>query len=216
MNLRITFKTHLFLITFLASCYSIASSSFEGYIDYEIDVKPLNSKLTVEYLRGLYGTNIRTYFQGGKYRIDTSGGNTDWEIYHSETNTQYLKMNSSSEVQAFDGAEENRGVQSIVSEDSEEIIMGRQTKLFKIQYADGSISKYWYDPSIFISPKQFEKLRFGYLEIKGSVLINHIFCWVFSETLGRPRVADFSFIPVNSATCCLNLLLPKTISFWVQ
>ncbi|MCV2886506.1 hypothetical protein OE749_17555 [Aestuariibacter sp. AA17] len=151
------------VVTMLVTIQSFASASFEGYIKYEIDVKPLHPELNIAYLQSLYGTHLTTYYKIGKYKTSIMGGNTDWELYDSQTNKQYLKLHNKSNVVEYDGSDEKRELQSIHMENSSDVILGRNTKTLVIEYIDGSKLKYWYDPSIFVSPEQFEKLRFGYL-----------------------------------------------------
>ena len=49
------------------------------------------------------------------------------------------------------------------SENSDCEILGRKTKLIEIFYVDGSISKYWYDPTIYIDAEPYQNLKFAFL-----------------------------------------------------
>ena len=42
-------------------------------------------------------------------------------------------------------------------------ILGRETNLIEIVYEDSSISRYWYDPCLYLDPAPFKDLGFAYL-----------------------------------------------------
>ena len=140
-----------------------AKNSFNGFIEYKIDVRTLNEALTDERLRQMYGTAETVYYGNGSYKIDSKGGDGEWEIYRSDDNKQYLKMRGNPKIQTFDATDEDRVLKRLSSENSDCEILGRKTKLIEIFYVDGSISKYWYDPKIYIDAEPYKNLKFAFL-----------------------------------------------------
>ena len=55
------------------------------------------------------------------------------------------------------------GLIFVAVEDSSEEILGRPTRLVTIEYDDGSVDKYWFDPRLYIDPAPYHNLRFASL-----------------------------------------------------
>ena len=109
-----------------------AKDSFNGFIEYKIDVRSLNEVLTEERLRKMYGTARTVYYGNGSYKIESKGGDGEWEIFRSDDNKQYLKMRGNPKIQTFDAADEDRVLKRMSFENSDCEILGRKTKFIEI------------------------------------------------------------------------------------
>ncbi|MDN7125373.1 hypothetical protein [Pseudidiomarina terrestris] len=142
-----------------------ANDSFEGVIEYKIQSKALIPEIPQELLDSTYGNSQTIYYgKGGHFRIETNSTVGNWEIYRADENKQYIKTKPNAEIEVFDASEENRVLKHLTVKDAELKVLGRNTKLIEIAYEDGSISRYWYAPSLYINPEPYENLKFAYYD----------------------------------------------------
>jgi hypothetical protein len=202
--------TKLFKVLFVIFVITVfpakAKESFNGIIKYSIVVQSLSEHLSHELLTQTYGAETTVYYGQGLYRIDSEGGDGEWEIYRSDVNKQYLKMKSNPNIDVFDAADENRKIKKFSSKDSDIKTLGRKTKFIEITYADGSISRYWYDPNIYIDPTPFKNLKFAFLnkywELARSPYLKH-------ERVTNNSVVTYTATSIRETQVPLEMFEPK-------
>ncbi len=167
----------ILFVTFF-SLNSIAKESFEGVITYSITATSLTDKVSSSRVQEIYGNIMKIYYKTGFKKIEMASHEDAWEVYSSEKNKQYIRLPNSSEVEVADGSKEARVLASLNDEPSDLVILGKNTRLLTIKYKDGSISKYWYSPDIYIAPEQFKNLNFAYQnkywEVAQSPYLKHV------------------------------------------
>ena len=165
------------LLGLLAATNTSAQDSFEGIIHYEISVESKSDRVTKEYLVSAYGTRQSIYFQAGNLRTEYHNSGS-YEIFRSSDNKQYAWLAKKQKLEVFDAAEEQRQLASFKVVESDEVILGRPTKLIEIEYEDGSSSKYCFDSSLYINPEPFMHFRFAfqnrYWEVAQAPYLKHV------------------------------------------
>jgi len=139
-----------------------APLSFEGSIAYAVTVESLHERVPHELLVDAYGTGVTAYFKDGNTKMQWLDGRAEFEIYLTDENKQYSKLRGESEVGVDDGSVEKRELLEFRDQASSEVVLGRKTRVISIEYKDGSVSRYWYDPEIYMDPGPFKKLHFAY------------------------------------------------------
>lgn len=165
------------LMIFLSADVS-SRDSFEGAIEYSIKSKALISGIPQQLLDSTYGSSQTIYYGNlGHFRIENNSTEGNWEIYRADENKQYVKTETNAGIETFDASEESRILSHFTVKETELQILGRNTKLIEIAYEDGSISRYWYAPSLYINPEPYENLKFAfydkYWEIAKSPYLQH-------------------------------------------
>ena len=162
----------------LFSLSSIAKESFEGVITYSIKATSLTDKVSSSRVQEIYGNIMKVYYKMGFKKVEMASHEDAWEVYSSEKNKQYIRLPNSNEVEVADGSKETRVLASFNDEPSDLVVLGKNTRLLTIKYKDGSISKYWYSPDIYIDPEQFKNLNFAYQnkywEVAQSPYLKHV------------------------------------------
>ncbi|WP_413662503.1 hypothetical protein ACG1BZ_14895 [Microbulbifer sp. CNSA002] len=175
--IRIFVLTVLALLTF---SHASADESFEGVIKYKIEFESYHENLPIHLLEEGFGTSAQAFYKPGYMKMVFTGKQGQehaWEVYVASENKQFLKMKSDPVPVSHDSGKETRKLKSFTDADSDYEVLGRKTRVVTIEYEDGSLSKYWYSPSIFIDPAQFQKLEFSYLnrywEVAKSPYLRH-------------------------------------------
>lgn len=157
--------TILAVLTVFLSADVSANDSFVGMIEYKIQGEALIPEMPQELVDSTYGNSQTIYYgKGGHFRVETNSTVGSWEIYRADENKHYLKTKTNAEIEASDASEENRVLKHLTVKDAELKILGRKTKLIEIAYEGGSISRYWYAPSLYINPEPYENLKFAYYD----------------------------------------------------
>ena len=137
--------------------------SFEGRISYLVTVESRHEKIPEKLLVESYGTRTTIYYKRGNTRMEWHGGRAEWEIYLAAENRHYLKIGDQPALQVSDGSEEDRELLDFRDEASNEVVLGHSTREVSVEYTDGTVSKYWYDPEIYMDPAPFRNLKFAHL-----------------------------------------------------
>ncbi|WP_299947161.1 hypothetical protein [uncultured Microbulbifer sp.] len=206
------------ILVFSALKNASANEIFEGVIEYKVEVESFTEKLPVELLKEGYGSDVEAYYKPGYEKIvlnNAQGVQRAWEIYVASENKKYSMITSDIMPTTFDGGEEARKLKSFSDKDSDLKILGKKTRLITVEYADGTISNYWYSPSIFIDPVQFKNLKFAYLnrywKIARSPYLKHErhhgeYKIIYSAVKVRPEKLDDRIFSVWRST----------INSWIQ
>ena len=162
-------ETLVLLSTFIFSISSCQNNStkrkeFEGKITYEVYVRSKTNKISTDDLQKIYGTRMTKYFKDGNFRMDYNGEDIKTIYFLKNDNTEFDLRNGIDTLFATTYDQEDRKLTKSTFDKSETIIVSRKCNLL-IHQIENTTNYYWYDPSIYIDPKNYVNSKFSFTNI---------------------------------------------------
>lgn len=149
----------IFSLLVLSTIVSLGQT-FEGKVAYQNAFKSKIPNVTDALLTEMMGASQEYNFKGGNYRSTSSGTMLQWQLYVHKDNKLYTKFSNSPSILWNDGAvnpdsvlksELNKNVVDILGYKCDELILTCKT----------GVQKYYFNSTLKIDPKLFEKHKFG-------------------------------------------------------
>jgi hypothetical protein len=146
------------LVLFISS--TALCQTFEGRIIYQNAYKSKLPNVTDAQFSAAMGSTQAYYIKDGSYKSVVIGAFYQWAIYDNNENKLYTKFLNSDTLLWNNGSENddevlkvelNKGVTTILGYLCDELILT----------CDASLHKYYFNASIGVDPKLFEKHKFG-------------------------------------------------------
>lgn len=152
-----TLKILVILLTTILTTYG---QDFEGKVVYKNAYKSKIPNATSEQLSSMMGTTQEYLIKGGNYKSSTNGTFFQWQLYIIKENKLYNKMANSPTILWNDGAVNPDEV--IKSEINKEVIdvLGQKCDELILTCKSG-VQKYYFNSTLKVDPKLFEKHKFG-------------------------------------------------------
>jgi hypothetical protein len=143
--------------------YFPVQKEFEGTITYDVKVESKTPNISSEELQELYGTTMTKYFKDGNFKMVYNGKDINTIYFINKDNNEYDYRNGIDTlfVTSYDTAI-RKLTSSTVGEG--ETILNRKCKSL-IHQTDSTANYYWYDPSLYINPKNFEKSLYSFTDV---------------------------------------------------
>ncbi|WP_291138613.1 hypothetical protein [Flavobacterium sp. UBA7663] len=103
------------------------------------------------------------YFKNGNFRMDYNGEDIKTIFFLRKENTEFDLRNGIDTLFATSYNEEERKLIKSTLEKSEIIIANRKCHML-VHQMENTRNSYWYDPSIFIDPKNYENSKFSFTD----------------------------------------------------
>jgi hypothetical protein len=145
------------LLTTILTTYG---QDFEGKVVYKNEYKSKIPNATSEQFSSMMGTTQEYFIKGGNYKSATNGTFFQWQLYINKDNKLYNKMANSPTILWNDGgvnpdevikAEINKGVIDVLGQKCDELILTCKS----------GVQKYYFNSTLRVDPKLFEKHKFG-------------------------------------------------------
>lgn len=137
---------------------------FEGTITYQIKVESKTSNISSEELQKLYGTTAVKYFKDGNFKMMYNGTDINTIYFIKKDNKEYDYRNGMDTLFVTLYDKEDRKLIESIFDRTTTIILNRKCNLL-IHQLDGTANYYWYDPSLYVNPKNFEKSIFSFTNL---------------------------------------------------
>lgn len=135
-------------------------NSFEGKITYEVIMQTTADKKKYRTLKEVFGDTVVYTFSKGRYAMQYVDGKIEY-IKYLRDNNQYRKMLWLDTLYFQDVAIENSTLYSVLEEETDFKVLGRDLKMVSI-ITDSYKKYYYYDPNMYMNPEYFSKHIFGY------------------------------------------------------
>ena len=152
-------KIRFAILFFLGIVVTGFTQDFEGKVTYSNVYKSKNTAIPDEQFNMMLGNSQEFYFKGGNYKNVPNGQVLQWQIYLSKDNKLYTKMSMSQSVYWDDGSDYPDEVLKAEVKKNAMEILGYSCDELTLTCKSG-IQKYWYNESLKIDPKYFEKHKF--------------------------------------------------------
>jgi hypothetical protein len=154
---------------FILSIYSTEKTThnkteFEGIITYKISVESKMNDVSSKELQEHYGTTMIKYFKDGNFKMKYNGKDINTIYFIKNDNKEYDYRNGIDTLFVTPYYYEKRKLIQSVFDKTETKILNRKCKLL-IHKIENTSNYYWYDPSLYINPKNFEKSVFSFTNI---------------------------------------------------
>lgn len=134
--------------------------SFEGKITFQVIIQTTADKNKYRTLKEVFGDTVIHTFSKGRYAMQYVDGKIEY-IKYLRDNNQYRKMIWLDTLYFQDVAIENSTLYSVLEEDTDFKVLGRDLKMVSI-ITDSYKKYYYYDPNMYMNPEYFKKHTFGY------------------------------------------------------
>jgi hypothetical protein len=159
----------IYVLLLGTSCFEKTNSQltekkeFEGKIIYEVSVESKMKDFTSKELQEIYGTKMTKFFKSGNFKMSFNGKDINTIFYLNDENKEYNYRNGIDTLFVTSYDNETRKLISAEFQKEKQKILNRECK-FLIHDMGKTKNYYWFDPAIYMNPKNYEKCKFSFAD----------------------------------------------------
>lgn len=161
---KISISALLFMLVTSFQTAVVDKKEFEGIITYAIVVESKTSVIPTAKFQQLFGDTMKLSIKKGNYRMTYNGRDIKDIYYLTSRNKEYDRRNGIDTLFVTACEIENRVLIRSAAQPTNEKIMNRTCEKLINDFGN-TTNSYWYDPTIYLNPTPFEKLKFSFLNI---------------------------------------------------